>query len=230
MNLVNVNGTNNLKASKYSTIQNFNKKEEQLDYFVCQGIFVIYRTLKSPLFLNPITQEVVEQPDLPPENMGQANLYGHHHRDVYGLGFDFKSRIHKVVYFSMKAFRPLNKAQVFTLGSKDNSWREIPAEFLGFYVLNIEKEELTTTLFPKAKNSDNPPSFPCPLPCLIPKRLLVNGTTGYCLRYILFLNLKRFVRGLDMVNTRSSEANVNVVMKIVFRFIFVLFFPFSDFD
>ncbi|XP_071723020.1 putative F-box protein At1g47790 [Rutidosis leptorrhynchoides] len=114
------NATNILTPISMHSIAQISDRCLCLDYFVCDGIFIFRRTFRPPVLLNPLTGETVELPyQLPRER----ELWFNH---LYGLGFDFKSAVHKVVYIPIHAIdRQIGSPQVLTLGSKKNSWKEI---------------------------------------------------------------------------------------------------------
>ncbi|KAM7280338.1 hypothetical protein ACFE04_007472 [Oxalis oulophora] len=183
MHLVNqINSSNDLVSFEYEMTTIFNGYRKSLNYFVCQGIFIFLRVLKPPILFNPFTREFIELPELSPPPMIMSQLF-RHPGEAYGLGFDFKSRVHKVVAFVVNGVRRIYNAQVLTLVSGAlSSWREICTDIpecvdpktivttrgymhwlctqmideINEDVLlsfNVEKEEFGLTNFPKLKTS-----------------------------------------------------------------------------
>ncbi|KAM7265805.1 hypothetical protein ACFE04_003488 [Oxalis oulophora] len=152
MRLIQPNDSTTLKPLKHPIVEILLKKQYNLslddsndpifflNHYVCDGIFFFLRINKTPVLLNPLTREFVELPPLPPQPP-QHEPFHQRNLEVYGIGFDFESKVHKAVHISVNNdISYPTTTQVITLG-REKSWREISTKF----TRHIDAETIVTT-------------------------------------------------------------------------------------
>ncbi|KAM7276719.1 hypothetical protein ACFE04_018585 [Oxalis oulophora] len=132
---------------------------------ICEGIFFFKGYRRGSVLFNPLTGESIE-----------VTLMD---RDVYGLGFDFKSNVFKFVCIRENITRNNRSVFVFTLGNSKCPWRLIDSDFAlpniypksvvgtpgylhwltfrgdkeSILCFGIEREEFMSILCPKVKST-----------------------------------------------------------------------------